>query len=271
VAEATPEPSVDERSRAALEALRAASGRGDQGPAVRAAPAWWERLERVVADRWPGVSPGTWRVALVGAGVAVGLVAAIVVVPMVGGGHTGRVGPAAPATIPFTTTTMTAGPDTATGSPGRALVHAAGAVVAPGVHVVAVGARVADVLVAAGGPTPDADLDRVNLAAPVVDGQRLYVPRRGEAAPPVVGDGGGGGPGSASTGATGLGGGGPIDLNSADVDALDALPGVGPSTASAIVQHREANGPFTSVDELLDVRGIGPAKLDALRELVTVG
>jgi competence protein ComEA len=64
---------------------------------------------------------------------------------------------------------------------------------------------------------------------------------------------------------------GPIDLNTATAEELDALPGVGPATAAAIVSHRERNGPFTSVDGLLDVRGIGPAKLEALRDLVTVG
>ena len=73
------------------------------------------------------------------------------------------------------------------------------------------------------------------------------------------------------TGAAGSGaGGGPVDLNTAGVDELDALPGVGPATAAAIVAHRDSQGPFASVDELLDVRGIGPAKLDALRPLVTV-
>jgi competence protein ComEA len=273
VAEATPEPSVDERSRAALEALRAASDRGARAPVELGATAWWEHVERALEGRWPGVSPGTWRVALVALGVAVGLAAAVVVVPMLGADGGDVDGGEAPSTLPFTTTTAAPVPPSTV--PARLVAHAAGAVAAPGVHEVAAGARVADLLTAAGGPTPDADLDRVNLAAHVTDGQRLYVPRRGEAAPPaVVGGSGGGGEGGGAGGAPGdtaTGAGGPLDLNAADAGALDALPGVGPSTASAIVEHRESKGAFTSVDQLLDVRGIGPAKLEALRDLVTVG
>jgi competence protein ComEA len=269
VAEATPDTSVDERSRAALEALRAATDRGARAPVELDAPTWWERAESALADRWPGVSPGTWRLALVAAGVAVGIVVAVAAVPVLGSdGGDGR-GAATAGTLPFTTTTAASAPPS-TGV-ARLVVHAAGAVASPGVHEVASGARVADLLAASGGPTPDADLDRVNLAAPLADGQRLYVPRRGEVSPPVVADGSG----SAATGrgpggAASAGAGGPVDLNSADVDGLDALPGVGPSTASAIVEHRETNGPFSSVDQLLDVRGIGPAKLEGLRDLVTV-
>jgi competence protein ComEA len=263
VAEAPPEPSVDERSRAALEALRSATARGTAGPDDLGGATWWDAVERAVTSRWPTVSPATWRIALVGAGVLVGLVAAVIGVRVLDGGAD-EGGSAPSATLPFTTTTAASPTTTA---PTRIVVHAAGAVVEPGVHEVAAGSRVADLLDAAGGATPDADLDRVNLAAPLADGQRLYVPRRGEASPPVVAEGGGG------TGASGASSAdsGPIDINTADVDALDALPGVGPSTASAIVEHRESKGPFTSVDQLLDVRGIGPAKLDALRDLVTVG
>ena len=149
------------------------------------------------------------------------------------------------------------------------VVHAAGAVARPGLQRLAVGARVADLLDVAGGPTPDADLDRLNLAAPLADGQRLYVPRLGETTPaPVSPEGGGGAVGSGD--ATG-GAAGPIDLNTATAEQLDALPGIGPATSAAIVDHRERNGPFGSVDDLLDVRGIGPAKLEGLRDLVTAG
>ncbi|MEY4174789.1 MAG: hypothetical protein RI900_1954, partial [Actinomycetota bacterium] len=97
--------------------------------------------------------------------------------------------------------------------------------------------------------------DAINLAARLLDGQRVYVPRVGEAVPP------GAGPEAPS---------GPLDLNSATEEQLDDLPGVGPATAAAIVAHRDSNGPFGSVDDLGEVRGIGPAKLDALRGLVTV-
>lgn len=171
-------------------------------------------------------------------------------------------------------TTLASGPATTVAEePAPDLVvHAAGAVAVPGVYVLPVGSRVDDLLARAGGTSPDADVDRLNRAAPLADGQRLYVPRHGEEAPSVVGPDGGGAsaPGTAGRGADGAGQAGPIDLNTADAEELDALPGVGPATAAAIVDHRERHGPFTSVDGLLDVRGIGPAKLEALRELVTV-
>jgi competence protein ComEA len=95
----------------------------------------------------------------------------------------------------------------------------------------------------------------------------VYVLHVGEAAPPpVAGSAGAGGSGPASGGAAS----GPIDLNTADEAALDGLPGIGPTTAAAIVEHRTRIGRFTSVDQLLDVRGIGEAKLDAIRDLVRV-
>ena len=145
-----------------------------------------------------------------------------------------------------------------------AYVHAAGAVSRPGVYRVRPGGRVADLLDAAGGPAPDADLDQVNLAARVTDGERVYVPRRGEAAPPVVSGGGsGGGAGTAAAGE-------PVDLNAATLEQLDALPGVGPATAQAILDYRREHGRFTQVQELLEVRGIGEAKLAALRSRVRV-
>jgi competence protein ComEA len=138
------------------------------------------------------------------------------------------------------------------------VVHVGGAVAAPGVYRVLADARVTDLIDAAGGPLPDADLDQLNLAAPVVDGSRVVVPRVGE----VLATGSVDAPRDTPVG--------PLDLNRATADQLDELPGVGPSTANAIVQHRDDVGGFQSVDELLDVRGIGPAKLDAIRDLVTV-
>lgn len=146
---------------------------------------------------------------------------------------------------------------TTTTAPTVVVVHAAGAVVHPGVYRVQAGARVVDVIDAAGGPAPDADVNRLNLAALVADGSQVYVPRVGEAAPAPVG--------GAATAPSG-----PLDLNTATLEQLDALPGVGPATAKAIITERERRGGFRAVDDLLDVRGIGPAKLDALRDLVTV-
>jgi competence protein ComEA len=148
------------------------------------------------------------------------------------------------------------------GAGGEVVVHVAGAVMTPGVQRLPGGARVIDGVDAAGGALPDADLARVNLAAPLVDGQQVYVPRRGEVPPVPLPDAG-------ADGADGAGA-GPVDVNQATADQLDELPGVGPATAEAIIAHRDEHGPFASVDDLLDVRGIGEAKLEQLRDLVTV-
>ena len=137
------------------------------------------------------------------------------------------------------------------------VAHAAGAVVSPGVYRLPAGARVADLLDAAGGPTADADVDQLNLAAVVTDGERVYVPRVGEDVVAAM----------ASDGAAETG---PLDLNAATIEQLEELPGIGPATAEAIVAAREERGGFRTVDDLLDVRGIGPAKLEAIRDLVRV-
>ena len=146
---------------------------------------------------------------------------------------------------------------------GVVVAHVAGAVARPGLYRLGGAPRVADALDAAGGPAADADLDSVNLAAAVADGERVYVPRKGEAPPPGVAAAGVGGVGS-STAA------GPLDLNTATAEQLEDLPGVGPSTASAILAYRQEHGRFRSVDELLEVRGIGEARLAELRPKVRV-
>jgi competence protein ComEA len=115
----------------------------------------------------------------------------------------------------------------------------------------------------------------MNLAAVAVDGQRVWVPRRGETVPPVEGAPAAGPPTSpASAASPGSGpegaAGGLVDVNTASAEALEALPGIGPATAAAILAYREEHGPFAAVDDLLDVHGIGEAKLEALRDLVTV-
>ena len=148
---------------------------------------------------------------------------------------------------------------TTTEPPGPVVVHVAGAVARPGVQRLPPGARVIDAVDAAGGLLPEADAGRVNLAAELVDGTQVYVPAVGEAPPsPPAG------------GAGGADAGGLVDLNIADLEALDALPGIGPATATAIIEHRERNGPFASVEGLLEVNGIGEAKLAQLRDLVRV-
>jgi competence protein ComEA len=141
-----------------------------------------------------------------------------------------------------------------------ATAHAAGAILRPGVYRLPPGARVTDLIDAAGGPASDADLDQLNLAALGADGERVYVPRKGEAPPPVGGTAAGGAPTPA----------GPVDLNTATAEQLDTLPGVGPATAAAIRQYRSEHGRFRAVDDLLEVPGIGEAKLDHLRSLVKV-
>lgn len=142
------------------------------------------------------------------------------------------------------------------------LAHAAGAVRRPGLYELAAGERVADLLEAAGGATRAADLDRVNLAAPVADGTQVIVPRRGEPAPSLSTPTDGPSPSDPPAA--------PVNINLAGPDELETLPGVGPATAAAIIEYRDANGPFASADELIDVPGIGEAKLAAVADLVTV-
>jgi competence protein ComEA len=160
-----------------------------------------------------------------------------------------------------------AGSTGASGAPGAAagdevVVHVVGAVVAPGVQRLPAGSRVVDAVDAAGGALGDADLGRVNLAGLLTDGQQVYVLRQGEAPPPP--------PAGAGSDTDGGAAGGLVDINQASADQLDELPGVGPATAAAIIAHREQHGPFASVDDLIDVRGIGEAKLEQLRDLATV-
>lgn len=146
--------------------------------------------------------------------------------------------------------------------PATIVAQAAGAVFTPGVYALPAGARVHELIAAAGGVTPDADPDVLSLAAVLTDGERVYVPRIGEVPPTPLPAAATGDPAGALAG--------PLDLNRASAAQLDELPGIGPATAGAIVDHRERNGPYLTVDDLLDVRGIGPAKLDSLRDLVTV-
>lgn len=163
--------------------------------------------------------------------------------------------PAAAGTLPGASSPTVAVGDTV-------LAHAAGAVRHPGLYELAAGERVADLLEAAGGATRAADLDRVNLAAPVADGTQVIVPRRGEPAPTLSTPTDG-----SSASATPAA---PVNINLAGPEELETLPGVGPATAAAIIEYRDANGPFASADELIDVPGIGEAKLAAVADLVTV-
>ena len=148
---------------------------------------------------------------------------------------------------------------TRTATVAQMFVDVVGAVRRPGLYRVPDGARVADALARAGGVTSKAQLELVNLAARVADGEQVVVPRRGAASVPSA-VGAGAGAGSVPTG--------PVHLNSATLEQLDALPGVGPVTAQKIADYREQHGGFGSVDELDAVPGIGPARLENLRGLV---
>ncbi len=168
--------------------------------------------------------------------------------------------PAAPADSPA------AGP--VTGPAVQLVVDVAGRVRRPGLVTLPPGARVADAVQSAGGALPKVDLASVNLARPLVDGEQLLIGVRsataGGAGPPAVG---------AAPSAPGAPGTAPalVDLNTATMEQLDTLPGVGPVTGQAILDWRTENGAFTSVDELLEVDGIGEVTLADLRDLVTVG
>ncbi|GAA1952064.1 hypothetical protein GCM10009776_12540 [Microbacterium deminutum] len=141
-------------------------------------------------------------------------------------------------------------------TPAAIYVYVSGAVRSPGLYVLDGGSRVVDAIAAAGGFTADAEESTVNLARPLDDGEQLDVSVAGA--------------GVASATSAGPSGDGTIDLNTADVAALDTLPRIGPAMAQRIIDWREANGRFTSVDDLLAVPGIGDKLLESLRDLVKV-
>jgi len=262
-----------------------AEDRGDDTEAddgdTRSATGWAARLDPLLTDSWsrPAVSERMrlW-IAWIGAGRLVGGVGATLVLAGLGwwlmrspelpteaalpavshsappspSSSTSPTGPSAPPTSP---------------TPAAVIVHVTGAVLRPGVYEMVAGQRVDDALAAAGGPTATADANSLNLAAPVSDGDRIEVPVLGRTSAPAA-DASGSGHTHATPG-TDQATSPPVDLNEAGVAELEALPGIGPATASAIVEYRTSNGPFATVDQLLDVPGIGPAKLDAVRQLVT--
>lgn len=153
-------------------------------------------------------------------------------------------------------------------------VQVTGVVALPGVYALPPGSIVQDAVNAAGGALPDADLSGINLALPLADGMRIVIPLRSPAGPPnfqtppdssrpassqpPVSD-----PGPTPSGGT-------VNINTATLEELETLPGIGPATAQKIVDYREANGPFLSVEDLIYVSGIGPATMDRLRPLITV-
>lgn len=161
------------------------------------------------------------------------------------------------------------------GSSARIYVHVIGEVARPGVIEVENGARLADVIEAAGGANEAAVLDSVNLARRAVDGEQVLVPNAEQAAAGALAGGGtgaaaGGGAGAAAASGGAVVGGGLVNLNTADPAALESLPRVGPALAQRILDWRTANGGFSSIEQLLDVSGIGQKTLDGFRDRVTV-
>ena len=164
----------------------------------------------------------------------------------------------APAKIAPPASASTASYPDATPSAALLLVHVAGAVRHPGLYEFAIGARVADAIATAGGAQRFADLSALNLAELLIDGSRVDVPRRGQRTAPessLVSPS----PSSPT-----------IDINTADQAALETIPGVGPVTALAILQHRDAIGGFQDFEDLLDVDGIGPATLESIRPYIAL-
>ena len=163
-----------------------------------------------------------------------------------------------------------AGGDGAAGS-GQIVVDVDGAVAHPGLYKLPPGSRVQAALTAAGGLSPQADAHRINRAAKLHDGQKLYVLSQGESAPPLAASNGQGCEGQSCTSADGADAGsdaegqGLVNINTANVTQLTQLPGVGPAIAQKIIDYRTANGPFTSVDDLTKVPGIGAAKLAQIK------
>ena len=144
---------------------------------------------------------------------------------------------------------------------GEAFVHVTGAVRRPGVYRLPSWARLDLAVKRAGGPAKGADLEGVNLAAKIADGQQVVVPRRVAASGP-------GGVGMAGASALGGAPAAPISLNTATADQLDELDGVGPATAQKILEWRQEHGGFSSVDDLKQISGIGPKKFEALKDKV---
>jgi competence protein ComEA len=187
--------------------------------------------------------------------------------------------------VPTSTSTPVLTPTLApTPTPMPVRVYVTGAVLQPDVYLLPAGSIVKDALLAAGGATADADLERINLAVQLFDQQQIYVPYRGQEnvpVPPVSNaptptgapaDAGGTqrGPGSEGGAAFGEDAVFPVNINTASAVTLETLPGIGPAYAQRIIDYRIENGAFASIEELTEVRGIGPATLAKLEHLITV-
>ena len=142
-------------------------------------------------------------------------------------------------------------------TPGQLAAYITGAVVNPGVYYLPEGSRAEEALQAAGGPTAEADLDRINLARRVHDEEQIYVPRIGEENLPVPS-------GDPSGGSL-------ININTASAAEMEALPGIGPTLAQRIIEYREDHGPFAAIEDVMNVHGVGEGLFSEIRDLITVG
>lgn len=213
---------------------------------------------------------GKKRLALA-AGVVAACALALFIVAALGGSRSGVVierenAPTTAATVTTETSSVASTPESVAAS---IFVHIDGAVVAPGVYELTrlTGAlpRVNDAVIAAGGLAEDADTSALNLAAVLSDGEKIHVPRQGEAVAAEQTSSG-----AASRSDVGASSSGVININTATAEELDSLPGIGPSTAAAIVEDRERNGPFASPEDLMRVSGIGEGKFSKLKGQISV-
>jgi len=261
-------------------------GAGDQPlrdrSAVRSPPSRAQRRREEPAwspTAWELLREGRWALAPSAAAGGLVVVAGVVVLLVLGlGGGGGAVATPSPGVaVPLRGSASPVETSAPTPSaPAEVVVDVTGQVARPGLVRLGAGARVDDALRAAGGPLDGADLRRVNLARVLVDGEQLVVPAPGEAVPepPAAASAAPAAPAAAAggTGAPVAGGsaapGGRLDLNTATAADLDALPGVGPVLAQRILDRRAAQGPYTSVDELAEVQGIGPTTLARLAPLL---
>ena len=209
-------------------------------------PVRWSHRAQSLLDAASDVDWRRWSMAL---GVVVAALGAVFVLGV-------RSGRPEPLDLPMVDAATVAAQPPATVPLELVHVHVAGEVLQPGLYRAMAGSRVADLVDAAGGPTSSGDVDRLNLALVVRDGDRIEVPTVGE--PFTAGE--------SSSGSSDQ----PLDLNRATAAELETLPGVGPSLAAAIVEHRERFGAFGSLDELEEVSGIGPATVERLRALARV-
>ena len=191
--------------------------------------------------------PSLTRRQLFGAAAAIAILLVLVVRHLGGGGAAGP-----------TVTPLRASASAKPAATKLLVIDVAGSVRRPGLYRLREGSRIDDAIAAAGGPTAKAQLDTVNLAAPIADGEQIVVPGRGA----------GGAAPTASPAAAGSSPSAPLDLNTATLEQLESLPGIGPVTAQKILDFRQAHGAFHAVAELEGVPGIGPAHMAQLKGLV---